>query len=130
MRFPCLVRRAFCLVLWGLVCGLALSGPVLRGKQKKVPRVVTGVVTDEADNPIAGAAVEMTDLANQKKLAIYTDQDGRYQFSDLKPNHDYKVQASYKGAFSEVRTASSLDSRNRIVLNLKILPAPAGLPPK
>lgn len=100
-----------------------LSGPAPLAKEKKVSRVVTGVVLDEDENGIVGATVELKDLQSGRKVAQVTQEGGKYQFSDLRPNHDYQVQAKYKGTSSEVRTVSSFDARNRIVLNLKIPPA-------
>ena len=50
-------------------------------KKKEVVRTVSGMVLDQEENPIAGAVVEMTDLQNGKKLAIYTSDDGHYLFS-------------------------------------------------
>ena len=89
-------------------------------KKKEVVRTVSGMVLDQEENPIAGAVVEMTDLQNGKKLAIYTSDDGHYLFSNLDARHDYYLQASYKGLSSEIRTASSFDTSNRIILNFKI----------
>ncbi len=116
------VRISWLLALIIAVCVLA-SPTRVSAKEKKVPRIVTGAVLDENDNGIAGATVALTDLQTGKKDAIYTKDGGLYQFSDLRANHDYEVQASYKGVSSEVRKASSFDTRNRIVLNLKI-PSP------
>jgi hypothetical protein len=99
-----------------MVCPL----PRLAAKEKKISRVVMGLVLDSADNGIVGAAVVLTDLQTGKKVAIFSEEGGRYQFADIKPTHDYEVQASYKGSSSEVRKASSFDARNKIVLNLKI----------
>ena len=89
-------------------------------KKKEVVRTVSGMVLDQEENPIAGAVVEMTDLQNGKKLAIYTSDDGHYLFSNLDARHDYHLQASYKGLSSEIRTASSFDTSNRVILNFKI----------
>jgi Carboxypeptidase regulatory-like domain len=91
-------------------------------KKEKASRVVTGSVVDGSDNPIEGAIVEMTDERTGKKLAMVTQQDGHYQFSGLDEDHDYKLQATFKGITSDVRTASSFDTRNRIVLNFQIPP--------
>jgi hypothetical protein len=93
-------------------------------KKEPVSRTVTGIVLDHEDTPIVGAVVEMTDVQTGKKLAIYTSQNGRYQFSDLNARHDYHLQASYQGLSSDIRTASSFDTSNRIVLNFKIPPRP------
>jgi hypothetical protein len=62
----------------------------------------------------------MTDLQSGKKLAVYTTKDGHYQFADLDGHRDYQLQASYNGTTSEVRTASSFDASNRIILNFKL----------
>ncbi len=103
---------------------MAFSAPPLAAK-KKPPgqKVVSGVVFDAADNPIVGATVELTDVQSGKKNAIYTQEGGRYQFTDLQRTHDFEVRASFRGASSEVRKASSFDDRDTIVLNLKIPPA-------
>ena len=91
-------------------------------KKKEVSRIVTGSVVDESDNPIEGAIVEMTDVHTGKKIAMVTQESGQYQFSGLNGDHDYKLQATFKGISSDVRTASSFDTRNEIVLNLQIPP--------
>jgi hypothetical protein len=103
-----------------LLC--AFSSPGLLAKEKKLIRVVSGVVSDEAENPIVGATVVLTDLQTGKKHAIYTGEGGAYQFSDLQTTRDYEVQAAHQGLASRVRKVSQFDPRNRIVLNLRIPP--------
>lgn len=106
-----------------LVCVLSVAMPALAGKKKvKPPRTVMGIVVDESENPIVGAVVEMTDVQTGKKLAIFTQEGGRYQFAGIDQDHDYKIQASYHGVMSQTRTASSFDTRNTIRLNLQIPP--------
>jgi len=78
-----------------------------------------GRVLNEADDGLAGAVVELTDLKTGRKVAIVAEEGGRYQFSDLELTHDYEVKATYKGASSDTRKASALGER-RVVLNLKI----------
>lgn len=92
-------------------------------KKKPLTKTVRGDVLDASNNPIIGASVELTDETAGTTLGLYTEAGGHYQFTDLKPNHDYKVQAKYKGLVSEVRHASSLDDRGIVVLNLTIPPA-------
>lgn len=107
----------------GVVCLLTITSLALAPKKKaKVPRVVTGIVVDGSENPIVGAVVEMTDVTTGKKTAMYTQEGGHYQFSDLNQNHDYEIQATYKGVSSKVRTASSFDTRKTIRLDLQIPP--------
>jgi len=116
------VRRVCGLVVVAALLLPALAAPYLMAKEKKPSRVVTGIVSDEADNPIVGAAVALTDLSTGKKSATFTQEGGTYQFTGLQPTRDYEVQASYKGLTSEVRRVTIIDPRNRIVLNLRIPP--------
>jgi hypothetical protein len=101
-------------------CWVPLCFPCLAAKEKAVTKTVSGAVLDEADNAIVGAAVKLTDLYTGKQVAAYTGEGGHYQFADLPPNHDYEVQATYKGSSSDVRKVSSVDTRRRIVINLTI----------
>lgn len=105
------------------VCVLA-SFPVSVFAKKKKPilRTVTGVVLDDANNPIVGASVELTDVQTAKKVAIYSEEGGRYQFAGLNPAHDYQLVALNKNISSDVRNVSSLDDRDRIVVILRIPP--------
>lgn len=115
------LRRA-CGLIAAAVLLCAFSMPGLLAKEKKPSRVVTGVVSDEAENPIVGATVVLTDLQTGKKHAIYTGEGGAYQFSDLQTTRDYEVQATHQGLASRVRKVSQFDPRNRIVLDLRIPP--------
>jgi len=101
---------------------ITLSVPLVQAKEQKPSRTVAGVVTDEAENPIAGAVVVLTDLQTGKKSATYTGADGAYQYADLQVTRDYEVQASYKGISSRLRKVSSVDPRKRITVNLRIPP--------
>jgi Carboxypeptidase regulatory-like domain len=95
------------------------------GKRRKPPtsKTVVGQVFDAQDDPIVGAAVEMTNLTTGKTSAIYTGPQGHFTFTDLKLTQDYQFKAHYKGQPSEVRKVSSWDTRFNLVLNLHI-PAP------
>ena len=116
------VRRVRGLLLCALAGILVTHWSALGAKETKPTRVVSGVVSDASENPISGAVVTLTDLQNGKKMATYTGQSGAYQFSDLQITRDYEVQATYKGVSSRVRRISTIDPRNRIVLNLRIPP--------
>jgi hypothetical protein len=104
-----------------VVCVLVASVPRLLAKEKKpVTKTIAGVVLDGADNPIVGAAVELEDIQDNKKFAKYSQEDGKYQFTDLDPKHDYEVRVSFKGLSSEVRKVSSLDDRRIVVVNFTL----------
>jgi hypothetical protein len=108
--------------LFAAVILLTLSGAVLAAKEKEPRRVLSGIVSDGAENAIVGAAVTLTDLQTGKKTATYTSSEGAYQFSDLQFTRDYEVQAAYKGVSSQVRRVSTIDPRTKIVFNLRIPP--------
>jgi hypothetical protein len=118
------VRRtaaAFCLLF---VC---LWPSVSAAKKKPLTKTIHGQVLDGANQPIGSAAVELTDLTTGKKLGIYADAEGHYEFTELNPHDDYQVKATYKNQESEVRHASSLDNTYVLVFNLTV-PAPSGQP--
>ncbi len=106
-----------------LLGGVLLLGAGTGLAKDKTPttRTVSGVVMDEAENFIQGAMIELTDLQTKKVLDIYSQEGGRYLFTDLRFDHDYTVQATYKGLSSEVRQVSSIDTRWHMVLNLTLL---------
>jgi hypothetical protein len=106
------------------ICLLVVSVPELWAKEKKpVTKTISGVVLDGADNPIVGAAVELTDVQDNKKVAKYSQEDGKYQFADLDPKHDYEVQVRFKELTSEVRKVSTIDDRRIVVLNFTLAPS-------
>jgi hypothetical protein len=112
-------RAALCLLL---VCFLPCA---LAAKQKKpLTKTIQGQVLNTASQPIPNAAVELTDVTTGKKLGIYADADGHYEFTDLNPHDDYQVKATYQNQESAVRHASSLDDTYVLVFNLTI-PAPS-----
>lgn len=105
------------------VCVLAsFTVSAFAKKKKTISRTVAGVVLDDANNPIVGASVELTDVQTAKKVAIYSEDGGRYQFAGLNPAHDYELVALNKNISSDVRKVSSLDDRDRIVVILRIPP--------
>ena len=118
-------RRARKLTVITILCGALLSTAGLGLAKEKQPqtRTVSGAVFDEADNPIKGATVELTDVQTGKVLDIYSQEQGSYRFTDLRFDHDYTVRAMYQNASSEVRQVSSLDTRSRPVLNLTVTKA-------
>ncbi len=109
-----------CAVLF--VVGVLAGAASLTAKEKKPVRLVTGLVSDEAENPITGATVTLTDLQTGKKSASYTGPDGRYLFSGLETTREYDVQATHNGIASRVRKVSTIDPRTKITLNLQVPP--------
>ncbi len=107
--------RAALLAAALLCCGATAAV----AKKKPTPtKTVMGQVFDASNHAVAGADVELTDLATKKKLDMYTQQDGRYEFGGLSFNDNYQVQAHYRGQVSEARIVSAWDPRAELVLNL------------
>jgi hypothetical protein len=106
------------------LCLAAASVPALMAKQKKpITKTVSGLVLDPNENGIVDAAVSITDLQTGKKFTTVSQEGGQFQFTALSVHDDYEVQAVYKDLSSEVRKVSSLDTRLRIVVNLRIPPS-------
>jgi protocatechuate 3,4-dioxygenase beta subunit len=89
-------------------------------KNEPQSRTLTGQVTDKADAPISGAVVYLQNTRTQVVKTFITDGGGNYRFSSLSPNVDYQIRAEYQGHKSDTKTLSSFDSRNSVVLHLKI----------
>ena len=98
-----------------LLCALAMSEP-----KNEQTRTLTGQVTDKSDAPISGAVVYLQNARTQVVKTFITDGAGNYRFSSLSPNVDYQIRAEYQGHKSDTKTLSSFDSRNNVVLHLKI----------
>jgi hypothetical protein len=91
-------------------------------KREKAPttRTVTGLVTDETGQPLAGAMVTLTDGKTKEKTSFFTKKDGRYHFEELSFDIDYKVQARYKDRSSDERPLSQFDRTPKPVRILQI----------
>jgi len=112
-----------------LSCGawqlqIPLSGPTPNddsGKKARVnQRVLTGVVMDKNDQPVANAVVY---LKNEKTLNVRTffaQKDGTYRFPQLERNVNYEVYAELDGKRSDTKTVSQFDDRNAPHVNLRI----------
>ena len=117
-------RRLWGCVLCGLLAAVWMSpAPCLAKKQKgPTTKTVTGQILDKSENGLGGAEVTLKDLQTGKVVAVYAEQNGQYQFTDLDPHHDYEVQAKFKGTASETRQVTSFDTRWKVVINLAIPP--------
>ena len=117
-------RRVWACVLCGLLAAVWMSPAPCFAKKQKSPttKTVTGQILDKSENGLGGAEVTLKDLQTGKVVAVYAEQNGQYQFTDLDPHHDYELHANYKGAGSETRQVTSFDTRWKVVINLTIPP--------
>ena len=118
-------RMRIRVVVLTLVAGLLLSGSALAqfGKKKEQDsnvRAVQGIVTDEADNPISGAVVQLENMKTLQIRSYITKEKGDYYFADLSTDVDYKLHAENHGMTSSTKTLSSFDSRKQATMNLKV----------
>lgn len=112
-------RRA---IFWLAAILLSVGGATLAQGSKKESqlRTVRGLVTDKADKPIQNGVVFLKNMRTNTVISHFTDDEGNYRFTGLDPNADYEIYAEFGGQKSASRTASSLDSRKDITLNLKV----------
>jgi len=108
-----------------VIAGVLLSGSALAqfGKKKDQDsntRTVQGIVSDEADNPISGAVVQLENMKTLQIRSFITKEKGNYYFSDLSTDIDYKLHAENHGMVSSTKTLSSFDSRKQATMNLKV----------
>src|SRR5579871_5536346 len=106
----------FRLMAWAVLASVLMAGTALAqfGKKKDQDsnvRTVQGVVTDEADNPISGAVVQLENMKTLQIRSYITKEKGDYFFSDLSTDVDYKLHAENHGMISSTKTLSSFDSR-------------------
>ena len=89
-------------------------------KTRPTSKMLTGIVTDKGDKPIAGAVVY---LKNMKTLAVksfFAQPDGAYRFPQLTLNTDYEVYAEKDGKKSATKSVSQFDDRSNPTINLTI----------
>lgn len=85
-----------------------------------VQRVLQGKVTDKSDAPLRGAIVYLKDDHTLAVKSFISDDNGAYRFGQLSQNTDYEVWAEISGKKSGVKSISSFDSKNDLLINLKI----------
>lgn len=109
--------------IWCIAGMLAMLGSVASAqgsRHESQLRTVRGTVVDKSDAPIPSSVVFLKNTRTNAVRSYISDESGNYRFSGLDPNIDYELHAEKDGAKSQMRTVSSFDSRQDIVLNLKI----------
>jgi hypothetical protein len=72
-------------------------------------RSVSGIVTDKRGNLLPGAVVEIDNQVSKDIQSYIVQKDGRYHFSDLNPDIEFVLRASYRGHFSKNWTLSKFN---------------------
>lgn len=115
-------KRVLALMAIGgvLLSSFALAQFGKKKDQDSNVRTVQGIVTDEADNPISGAIVQLENMKTLQIRSFITKDKGNYFFSELSTDVDYKLHAENHGMVSPTKTLSSFDSRKAATMNLKV----------
>ena len=93
-------------------------GPALA--QDGATRSVKGIVTDQAENPVQGAIVQLKNTKTLQVKSFIADDNGSYYFHGLDPNIDYEIKAQFQGVASRTRTVSSFDDRSEVIYNFEL----------
>ena len=93
-------------------------------KQKKDSpyRVIQGMVKDQADNPLAGAIVQLKDTKTSKVIAFATKNDGKFAFRDLSMEINYELLAKRGDLASPPKKVSIYDTRKEVIINFTLQP--------
>lgn len=104
-----------------LTAVLAAPVPAQRGGRKEQPqRSVQGLVTDQLENPLAKAVVQLKNTKTLQVRSFYSDEQGKYRFHGLDLDLDYEIRAEFGKAVAGPRTVSSFDSRREVIINFKL----------
>ena len=85
-----------------------------------IQRIVHGKVQDKAGLGIKGAVVYLKDDRSSAVKSAISDDDGSYRFVQLSANTDYELWAQSDNKKSPTKSISSFESKNDIIITLKI----------
>jgi hypothetical protein len=85
-------------------------------------RTIQGYVKDQADNPLAGAIVQLKDTKTSKIIDFATKDDGKFAFRDLSMEINYELLAKRGDLTTPVRKVSIYDSRKQVIVNFTLQP--------
>lgn len=91
-------------------------------KTKDDPNIrhLSGVVSDDKDNPVEGAVVKLKDTKASPPVikSFITTKDGTYRFSNLSTSVEYEITGEKGQMISEKRKLGVFDTRKQAVINL------------
>jgi hypothetical protein len=85
-------------------------------------RTILGTVKDQADNPVVGAIVQLTDLRTSKVIDFATKDDGKFAFRELRLDVNYELVAKRGDLVAPTKKVTIYDTRNQVILNFKLAP--------
>ena len=93
-----------------------------RPKKDSPYRMIQGIVKDQADNPLAGAIVQLKDTKTSKIVNFATKDDGKFAFRDLSMEINYELLAKRGDLATPVRKVSIYDTRKEVIINFTLEP--------
>ena len=108
------------LALVMLVCGVLMAAVSAPAQDDRPTRSVKGIVTDQNENPIEGAVVQLKNTKTLQVKSFISDRDGSYYFHGLDTNVDYQLKARSGDVVSRTRTVSTFDDRREVVYNFEL----------
>src|ERR1700693_4420047 len=93
-----------------------------RPKKDSPYRTIQGIVKDQADNPLAGAIVQLKDTRTSKVVDFATKSDGKFAFRDLSMENNYELLAKRGDLASPVKKVSIYDTRKAVIINFTLQP--------
>ena len=85
-------------------------------------RIIQGIVKDQADNPLAGAIVQLKDTKTSKIIDFATKDDGKFAFRDLSMEINYELLAKRGELAAPVKKVSIYDTRKEVIINFTLQP--------
>src|SRR3954453_23698259 len=87
---------------------------------QSVGGAITGVVTDAAYQPIANAAVQLTQVETNRRRSVLTDLQGGFTISNLPPG-EYRIEAERDGYRKHVQQLA-LPLNQEIQIEILLIP--------
>jgi hypothetical protein len=115
--------RAACIAPACVMMGLLLLSAGLHAQQKNedtTTRMVEGMVTNAANQPVANAVVQLKNTKTLQIRSFITPADGNYHFAGLGTDVEYQLKADHEGATTSWKTLSVFNSKKTPVINLKL----------
>jgi hypothetical protein len=118
--------------LIGLACAQLADPPnkpsvVVENKEKPKKdspyRTIQGIVRDQADNPVAGAIIQLKNTKTSKIVDFATKDDGKFAFRELSMEINYELLAKRGDLATPVRKVSIYDTRKDVTINFTLQPA-------
>ena len=85
-------------------------------------RTIQGMVKDQADNPVAGAIVQLKNVKSSKVVDFATKDDGKYAFRELYLDADYELLAKRGNLTTPTKKVTIYDTRKEVTINFKLEP--------